>query len=132
MTWVLDASAVICWLSDEPGAVRVEQILGLEEPSLIHAVNLVEVEYLLLRCGEQVRRVGIERMDAAGIEIDRDLDDALLATAIDLKAHYAPIALGDTFAVALAAQRGAQLATTDHGELDSIAAAGICRIEFLR
>jgi len=99
---------------------------------LLHAINLVEVEYLLVRRGEAIRRRGIERIAAARIEIVRDLDDPLLAVAVDLKANHAPIALGDTFAVALAIQRGIPLVTTDHGELDKIAAAGVCSVEFLR
>jgi PIN domain nuclease of toxin-antitoxin system len=39
---------------------------------------------------------------------------------------------GDAFGVALAVQRGATFLTTDRGELEKVAAAGVCRIEFLR
>ena len=60
------------------------------------------------------------------------MDEALLATAVELKAHYAPIALGDVFAVALAKERGAALVTTDRAELEKVASAGVCVIEFLR
>jgi PIN domain nuclease of toxin-antitoxin system len=132
VTWVLDASAVLCWLKGETGAERVEEVLAEGEPSLIHSVNLVEVHYYLLRLGPQALQVGSERMEAAGIEVVRDMDDALLATATQVKAHQAPIALGDAFAVALTVQRGATLLTTDRGELEKVAQAGVCQIEFLR
>ncbi len=132
MTWVLDASAILCWLFDEPGAERMRDILAGTDPTLIHAVNLVEVSYFLVRRGELALRVGMERVEAAGVKVARDMDDALLAAATQVKAHQAPVALGDAFAVALAVQRQATLLTTDRGELQKVADAGICSIEFLR
>jgi PIN domain nuclease of toxin-antitoxin system len=132
MNWVLDASAVLCWLADEPGAERMEQVLAGDETRVIHAVNLLEIEYYLLRRGEQALQTGLQRLDAVGVEVARDLDDALLLAAARLKAQNAPIALGDTFAVALAAQRGATLLTTDREELGRLDGLGICSFEFLR
>lgn len=132
MTRVLDASAVLCWLNDEPGAERMEDVLATGEPTLIHAVNLVEAQYYFLRRGEEALRDASERIEAARIEVVRTMDEELLQTAVRLKANYPPIALGDVFAVALAIQRQATLLTTDRRELEKIALAGICRIEFLR
>jgi hypothetical protein len=60
------------------------------------------------------------------------MDDALPARAARLKTEQTPIALGDVFAVALAAERGAVLVTPDRRELEKVAAAGECTIEFLR
>lgn len=132
MTRVLDTSAVLCWLQDEPGAERVADILAGTEPVLLHAVNLVEVRYSLLRRGERLMNVSLERMWAARIQVIREMDDQLLAVATRLKAHQAPIALGDAFAVALAVTQGATLVTTDRNELQKVEAAGVCAIEFLR
>jgi predicted RNase H-like HicB family nuclease/PIN domain nuclease of toxin-antitoxin system len=81
MSWVLDASAVLCWLADEPGAERMEQVLAGDETRVIHAVNLLEIEYYLLRRGEQALQIGLQRLDAVGVEVARDLDDALLLAA---------------------------------------------------
>jgi uncharacterized protein with PIN domain len=132
MTWALDAGAIICWLRDEQGADRMEEVLKSEQPSIVHGVNLVEVQYILRRVGDEVARNAMERLWDAGVQIARDMDDRLLATAAQLKAEFPPIALGDVFAVALAVQRNAPLMTTDRGELEKVAAAGVCSIEFLR
>ena len=132
MTWVLDASAVICWLYDEPGTQRVEDVLTGSEPLLMHAVNLVEVQYVALRRDPRGPRIVLEHLRMAGVEIVRVLDDDLLTTAVRLKASYAPIALGDAFAAGLAIQRSATLLTTDRSELEKLADAGLCNIEFLR
>lgn len=88
MTWVLDTSAVICWLEDEPGAERMNEVLAADEPALLHAVNLVEVQYYFLRRGEQALRTAIERIQRTRITVVRDLGDALLATATSLKAFH--------------------------------------------
>lgn len=133
MTWVLDSSALLCVLNNEQGAERVEDLMESSQPVLIHAVNVVELQYLVLRRGgEGAWRTAAPRMQAAGIQIVRLMDDPLLATAAQLKAFRPPIALGDVFAVALAVQRGATLVTTDRGELEKVAAAGVCSIECLR
>lgn len=132
MSWVLDASAIHCWLADEPGAVRMEEVLGGTEPTFIHAVNLIETEYHLLRRSERALHAGIERIRLAGVEVARDLDDPLLAIVVQLKVRLAPIALGDTFAAALAAQCGATLVTTDRSELGKLEGVRICATEFLR
>ncbi|MBI2939359.1 MAG: PIN domain-containing protein [Chloroflexi bacterium] len=132
MSRVLDASAVLAWLKAEPGGERVREVLREGDPALIHAVNLVEVQYHLVRLGEQALQAATQQMQGAGIEVVRDLDDALLAKVVRLKAHHAPLALGDAFAVALAVQRSATLLTTDRGELEKVSSAGVCPIEFLR
>ncbi len=132
MSYTLDASGVMCWLDGEPGGSRVLGLIAAGEILPIHAVNLVEVQYLTRRHGEQALRNAMAQIRAAGIQVVRDMDDELLEIAVDLKANHAPIALGDVFAVALAVRRGATLLTTDRNELEKIARAGICQIEFLR
>lgn len=132
MSWIFDSSAVICWLRAEPGSARAEAILLDSAPVAIHAINLVEVRYVLLRLGEHVLHSGDTRIASSGIEVVRSLDNSLLNTAVDLKARFTPIALGDVFGVALAATRGATFVTTDRHELEKVAAASVCAIEFLR
>jgi PIN domain nuclease of toxin-antitoxin system len=132
MTWVLDASAVLCWLKDEPGAPRVTSVLVGDDSTLLHAVNFVEVRYYLLRRGEAALRRGLAQINATRIQVVPSLDDTLVELASRLKAEQTPIALGDVFAVALTIRERATLLTTDRGELEKIAAAGICQIEFLR
>lgn len=132
MSWVLDASAALCWLKGEPGVQRMEEVLASRDLAIIHAVNHVEVQYTLRRLSERAVQVALERMQEVGIEVIRSMDDQFLARAAQLKVDHTPIALGDTFAVALAMERGATLLTTGRSELEKVALAGVCRIEFLR
>jgi len=132
LSWVLDASALVCLLRDEPGAERVAWALAEREPALIHAVNLLEVHYQLLRKGERILDLGRRRIEGLGLVVVRGIGEPLFALAVELKAHHAPIALGDVFAVALAMERHATLLTTDRAELQKIHDAGLCQVEFLR
>jgi PIN domain nuclease of toxin-antitoxin system len=89
MTWVLDASAVICWLRAEVGGNRVRDVIAGDEPIMMHAINLVEVQYYFLRRSEAALRLAQQHMDAIAIQIVREMDDDLLFSATRLKAHYA-------------------------------------------
>lgn len=129
---VFDASAVVCWLDGEPGATRMVAILETDELQLLHAVNLVELRYRYLRRGERHLLRALQTIEAGGILVDRTMSNNILQAAAQLKATQTPIALGDTFAVALAIVRGATLVTTDRGELQKVADADLCEIEFLR
>lgn len=132
MSWVLDAGAVIAWLKAEPGADRVQQILIDPDPKELHVVNLVEVGYEFLGHGEAAFSAAFELVAQSPIHIVRDANESMVDLAIRLKAQQKPIALADTFAIALAADRGATLVTTDRSELEKVALAGICQVEFLR
>jgi uncharacterized protein with PIN domain len=132
MTLILDASAIVCWLDNEPGAERLAELVAADSDLLIHGVNWVEVQYRTLRQSGARLQDAMAWLANCGAEVVRDLDDGLMAEAARLKAFHTPIALGDVFAVALAVQRGATLVSTDRSELEKIAQAGICQIEFLR
>ena len=98
MIWMLDASAVLCWLLAEPGFERMEEILAGPDPIIIHAVNLVEVWYVVLRLGPTAWTMAQERIAAIGVTVDHTTDEAFLREAARLKAERAPIVLGDVFA----------------------------------
>lgn len=133
MKLVLDAGAVIAWLYREPGAGRLITLLAdPQNEAWLHAINLTEVRYYALRRGSAALQTALGDITAARISISYRLDESTIAFAAHLKANYAPIALADTFAVALAVQLGATLISTDRGELEKIDQAGICPIEFLR
>jgi predicted nucleic acid-binding protein len=111
---VLDASALIALLFDEPGAQAVEDLFSrrpaASRPVLITAVNWAEAIYRTQRKqpregGEILRRF----VDATPLQIvaaDRRLAEA----AARLKQGYG-LALCDAFAAALAQVRAAQLYT---------------------
>lgn len=132
MNWVLDSSAILCWLFGEPGVDRVRAVLESGDDVAVHAVNLVEVQYILRRRGQDPGGRATEQLDALGLAVVRDLSDAMIRVAADLKVRQSPIALGDTIAVALAIVRDATLLTTDRAELEKIRDAGLCAIEFPR
>jgi len=116
-TTVLDASAMLAYFLDEPGAEKMEHMFHAaseaDKSMFISAVNWAEVLYKLERkLGKQ--RVETARhfeltmpMDVA--PIDRDLAES----AAHLKNEYA-LGLADAFAAALAKNKKAELVTADH------------------
>lgn len=113
---VLDASAVMTFFENRPGAEKVEDLirLGVEgkRQLFMSVVNWGEVYYSTWRAkGPGVARKAIEDIAQLPLEIvDADLD--LTHTAAELRAaHKLPYT--DCFAAALALQRKAPLATSD-------------------
>ena len=53
MSTVIDASALIAFLRDEPGADVVENVLSAPEKCYAHALNLCEVYYDFFRASNQ-------------------------------------------------------------------------------
>ncbi|MGI9108305.1 MAG: type II toxin-antitoxin system VapC family toxin [Pyrinomonadaceae bacterium] len=133
MIYVLDASAIIAWLRNEPGADVVENaIRDLNAQCLVHAINLCEVFYDAHRkAGEARAQAVVSDLAAVGVVERGDFDQAFWMEAGKLKAGGG-ISLADCFAITLTKRAGATLLTSDHGEMDKIAAAGICNITFIR
>ena len=101
--WVLDASALLALLFDEPGAELVEQRLTA---SVISAVNLSEVMHKSLERG-----VGVETLrddlEALGVGVLAfDGDAAEVAANLRLVTRAAGLSLGDRACLALARQLG--------------------------
>ena len=113
---VLDASAVMTFFEDRPGAAKVEDLLARAAEGkcelLMSVVNWGEVYYSVWRA----KGPGVARKVLAEIaQLPIDLIDAgyeLTKLAAELHAdHKLPYA--DCFAAALAADRQATLATSD-------------------
>ncbi|HEY7446392.1 MAG TPA: PIN domain-containing protein [Vicinamibacterales bacterium] len=117
MTVVLDAYAVIAALVGERARVEVEPLIA---GGLLSAPNVAEVLDVCVRVHDNDERTVRERLDwlaSGGLETPA-LDTGLAMAAGALRArHYharrCPISLGDCFALALAKQRQATLATAD-------------------
>jgi PIN domain nuclease of toxin-antitoxin system len=110
MTYVLDASALLCVLLLEPGAERVERIMSGAKVSV---VNYAEVLGKLSDRGLAMDEIVADLSD---LDIDLVPVDARLAeTAAGLKRYTraAGLSLGDRFCLALASQEGATAVTTD-------------------
>ena len=117
---VLDASALIAALADEPARPEVEAILRSEQSPVISAVNLAETIDWLIRLGGQpsdrVREV-TNWLIADGLQVE-PVWIPLVRHAATLRArHYhrrdRPLSLGDCVCLATAMSLSAALATTD-------------------
>lgn len=113
---VLDASALMTFFEDRPGAEKVEDLirLGVEgkRQLLMSVVNWGEVYYSTWRAkGPGVARKVLENIAQLPLEVvDADLD--LTRAAAELRAQH-KLPYVDCFAAALAAARKASLATSD-------------------
>ena len=133
MIYVLDASAIIAWLRNEPGADVVENaIKDLNSQCVAHAINLCEVYYDAHRnAGEAHAESVISDLAAIGVSERNDFDQAFWKEVGRLKADGG-ISLADCFCIMLTKRIGGTLLTSDHGEMDAVAAAGVCSITFIR
>jgi predicted nucleic acid-binding protein len=113
---VLDASALMTFFEDRPGAGKVEELirLGVEgkRQLLMSVVNWGEVYYSTWRTkGPGVARKVLDDIAQLPLEIvDADLE--LTRNAAELRAEH-KLPYSDCFAAALAANRKASLATSD-------------------
>ncbi|MBC3189509.1 type II toxin-antitoxin system VapC family toxin [Pseudonocardia sp. C8] len=107
---VLDASAVLAWLRDEPGAAVVTDYL---DAAVISAVNLSEVHQKLAQHGVDADRT-IRQLRSLGVGVRPfDTADALAASRLWPATRPAGLSLGDRCCLALAARLDAPAVTAD-------------------
>lgn len=107
---VLDASALLCLLNDEPGADRVVEVLTR---SVMDTTNLAEVVSKLRERGLSLEEV---REALGGLHLDvRPLSPSQAMTIGDLRPATKPLglSLGDRACLALALDLSAELFTID-------------------
>jgi ribonuclease VapC len=107
---VLDASALIALLWEEPGAEAVEPLLG---QAAISAVNWAEVlqRYRAHGFHTQDKREGVESLGISVVDFDGD--DADAAAALWEATRPAGLSLGDRACIALASRLGVPAYTAD-------------------
>lgn len=115
-TYVLDASALMAFFEDRPGAEKVEELLAKaaegKRPLLMSVINWGEVYYSVWRArGEAAAHEKLRQIAQLPIEIV-DADSALTQTAARLKAQY-NLPYADCFGAALAQLRKATVLTSD-------------------
>jgi PIN domain nuclease of toxin-antitoxin system len=133
MIYVLDACAMIAYLNNEPGADVVEAaLIDPANQCCAHGINLCEVFYQFHRAGGESAAIGaISDLHSMNMIERSDFDQAFWLDTGRLKANGG-VSLADCFAVTLTNRLGGVLLTSDHHEMDKIAAAGICNITFIR
>jgi predicted nucleic acid-binding protein len=129
----MDACALIALLKAEPGADVVwAHLLDPNNACYAHALNLCEVYYYFRRNASEAAADGaIEDLRYLGVVERNDFDEAFWKDAGKLKAG-GNISLADCIAVALTNRLAGTVLTSDHGEFDPVAAAGICNVTFIR
>ena len=114
--YVLDASAVMAFFEDRPGAEAVEELLRKAAETqrflFMSVINWGEVYYSIWRTrGEEVANEKLKQMAQLPIDII-DVDMPTTKLAATLKAEH-KLPYVDCFAAALAQQRKATLVTAD-------------------
>jgi ribonuclease VapC len=118
---VLDASALLCLLFDEPGADQVERALP---EAVISAANLAEVIAKLVDRGLDGNEAlaDLRELDLNVVALDRAQAEA--AGLLRSATREAGLSLGDWACLALAQQRGASTLTTDQRQAEVTGAIG--------
>lgn len=107
---VLDASAILALIHDEPGAGEVEERLS---GALLCSANLAEVVGKLVDASVSIVSVR-ELLAAAGVSIEPlTEDDAVLAGALRSVPGGTTLSLGDRCCIALGTRHGATVVTAD-------------------
>ena len=108
--FVLDASAVLTLLQNEPGAHQVATTLGR---AVISAVNMCEVIGKLSEHGVPLPQIqeALERLDLQ--VIDFNVDQAFIAGLLRVKTKKFGLSLGDRASLGLGQMRRATVVTAD-------------------
>lgn len=134
MICVVDASAMIAFLRDEPGAIVVEGLLlDPANTNFAHGVNLCEVYYDFRRAeSEAVAQDALDALAELGITGREDMDPLFWQDAGRIKADHRHVSLADCFCIALARRLDADMVTGEHREIDPLVPLGLCRFHFIR
>ena len=130
-TYVLDASSLLRFIEDGPGAVRVEELFNLAQSGrvriVLSAVNWGEVYYVMARVkGEHQAASYSARFRNLPVEITPA--DWHRAESAGLFRERFRLPYADSFAGSLAAERNAVLVTADYDFKD---VADAITVEFL-
>lgn len=110
--WILDASAVLALLNQEPGSNVVERALG--DGASVVTVNLAEVVAKLADAGmpNQAIREALGALPISVVDFDEDL--AYRTGLLRSLTHELGLSLGDRACLALAQRLRLPVLTTDH------------------
>ena len=134
--FVLDSSALIAFLSNEPGSDIINGYIkkseNLEICLLLHTINCLEIYYKLLnKTNKKKSEEIIDSILRMPITIVEEFNIEILKIAGELKARY-KISVADAVAVGLTYINKATLITSDHHELNIIKKNRIIKIQWFR
>ncbi len=113
MKYILDASAVIAFIKDEPGGDVVEKIL-LSGSCCIHSANWIELFYIIHRDdGGGAAESAVDLLRQLKVSVTDIADETFRRRVAVLKASYAALSLGDCYAVGLAEWSNGTVVTSD-------------------
>ena len=120
MNYALDASAIIAFVSGEPGGALVEELLAdPRNQCFAHAANLCEVYYdTYRRSGPEIATNLISDLADSGVRFRSDMDLAFWQHAGRLKAEVKRISLADCFGLALSVVLEAEFVIADRHEME--------------
>ncbi|MDR2999910.1 MAG: PIN domain-containing protein [Fibromonadaceae bacterium] len=118
--YILDACALIAYLTDEPGSDIVAEYLRNNSRVAMHKLNLLEVYYgFYAEQGKECADNILRDVKKLKIEIIDNFSDEMFLQAGRLKASYR-ISLADSMLLAQAMVLNAAILSSDHHELDEI------------
>jgi PIN domain nuclease of toxin-antitoxin system len=143
MIYVMDASALIAYVRNEPGGQDVEDLLlDSTNTCYVHAINLCEVYYdhlkvalrgsISLAAAITTASAEIADLQNAGLIGRDDIDEAFWMEAGGYKAQFQNASIADCFLVTLARRISGQIVTADRGNFQAIESAGFCSALFIR
>ncbi len=135
MRYILDACAIIAFLSDEDGADVVEGLLRRAEAGeielLMHYINLGEVYYHVFRNdGEDEANNVYALITQLPIRFLNIREDILLMAG-KVKATQR-VSYADAFAIAVSLVEDGILVTADHHEIEPLEAQDLIAVEWIR
>lgn len=135
-TFVLDASALIAFLADEPGAAKVDDVFHKARKGAcalyMNKINVLEIYYGVYRAdGVKKAEETLDRVAKLPFRVVDTLVDDVFKEAGRLKGSY-KISLADSIALAEANIRNAELITTDYHEFDPLDKKGEGRFHWIR
>lgn len=122
--YVLDACALIAYLTNENGANKIQEILDFAKQNkcevFMHSINLLEVYYGVRReYGEDAAINMLESIKDECIIICSNASQDIIIEAGRLKSIY-KISLADSIGLAQTILLNASFVTSDHHELDIV------------
>lgn len=117
MLYVMDASALLALMQDEPGGDVVNQLI-VEHECVASSVNIVEVGTRLIDKGLAPVHLGRTLKELDVQTIDFDLEQALACASLRVTTRQAGLSLGDRACLALAQLMKGTAVTADSAWMD--------------